>query len=102
MAGGFSASDGPCLVGAFSTLEAGARRTPAFLELMYLCLVARAHFENCLYSIAIKRMPTIRALAKENGLTLEGPSRLESYASGGVVPITDFSDVRSHDLPLGL
>jgi len=44
--------------------------------------------------IAIKRMPTIRALAKENGLTLEGPSRLESYASGGVVPITDFSDAQ--------
>jgi cathepsin D len=49
---------------------------------------------NAVTRIALKKMPTVRSLARENGLTLEGPSRLESFASGGVVPITDFSNAQ--------
>jgi cathepsin D len=41
-------------------------------------------------------MPSARALARANGIEATVPerSRLESFASGGVVPLTDFSDAQ--------
>merc|ERR1711871_243878 len=45
--------------------------------------------------IPLTKTTSVRTLAKTNGLTLDNvPSRLESFASGGLVPLVDFSDAQ--------
>merc|ERR1711988_511083 len=45
--------------------------------------------------IPLTKTASARTIAKNNGLTLDNvPSRLESFASGGLVPLVDFSDAQ--------
>jgi len=45
--------------------------------------------------IPLTKTASARTIAKNNGLALDSvPSRLESFASGGLVPLVDFSDAQ--------